>query len=149
MQGSYTVEEERSLMKNETEEVKQIWILLVQRRNRLKPHYEQTQKQFNLQVKPFSVIKCRGKYPIYLPRSAIFTCKLEQKIHCEKLHGGVGLTMAAVLECYWIPKLRSLVKLVQSECHGCKTFTTISFPPPMLGPLPEDRTIVATAFEVI
>ena len=50
-------------MKNETEEVKQIWILLVQRRNRLKPHYEQTQKQLNLQVKSLGVIKCCGKYP--------------------------------------------------------------------------------------
>ena len=57
LQGSYTVEEERSLMKNEIEEVKQIWILLVQQRNRLKPHYEQTQKQLNFQVNPFGVIK--------------------------------------------------------------------------------------------
>ena len=72
-----------------------------------------------------------------------------QKIHCETLHGGVGLTMAAVRERYWIPKLRSLVKSVRSECHGCKRFTTTPFSPPIPGPLPEDRTTVATAFEVI
>ena len=142
-----------TLMKNEIDEVKQRWILLVQHRDRLKPHYEQTQKQLNFQVNPLGLIECRGriqgKYPIYLPRSAVFTRKLVQKIHCETLHGGVGLTMAAVRERYWIPKLRSLVKSVRSECHGCKRFTTTPFSPPMPGPLPEDRTTVATAFEVI
>ncbi|XP_067029387.1 uncharacterized protein [Acropora muricata] len=142
-----------TLMKNEIDEVKQRWILLVQHRDRLKPHYEQTQKQLNFQVNPLGLIECRGriqgKYPIYLPRSAVFTRKLVQKIHCETLHGGVGLTMTAVRERYWIPKLRSLVKSVRSECHGCKRFTTTPFSPPIPGPLPEDRTTVATAFEVI
>ena len=63
------------------------------------------------------------------------------EIHCERFHGGVGVTMAAVLQRYWIPKLRSLLKSV-SKCHG-------SFPPPIPVPLPEDRSTVATAFEVI
>ena len=142
-----------TLTTDETDEVKQRWILLVQQRDRLKPQYEQTQKQLNLQINSFGLIECRGRiqgtYPIYLPRSAVFTRKLVQKIHCETLHGGVGLTMAAVRERYRIPKLRSLVKSVRSECHGCKRFTTTPFSPPMPGPLPEDRSTVAAAFEVI
>ena len=57
--------------------------------------------------------------------------------------------MEAVREHYWILKLRGLVKSVQSECRGCKRFTTTLFSPPMPGPLPEDRTTVAAAFKVI
>ena len=99
----------RTLTENEIDEVKQKWILLVQQRDQLKPHYEQTQKQLNLQVNPFDLVECRGRiqgqYPIYLPRSAVFTRILVQKIHCETLHGGIGLTMVAVRERYWIPKL--------------------------------------------
>ena len=76
----------KTLTKDEIDEVKQRWILLVQQRDQLKPHYEQTQKQLNLQINPFGLIECRGriqgKYPIYLPRSAVFTRKLVQKIHC-------------------------------------------------------------------
>ena len=42
--------------------------------------------------------RIRGNYPIYLPRDAEFTEKLVQRIHCKTLHGGIGLTMAAVRE---------------------------------------------------
>ena len=80
--------------------VKQQWILRVQQRDRLMPHYEQTQKTLNLQTNSSGLLECRGriqgKYPIYLPESAPFTRRLVQKAHHETLHGGVGLTMAAV-----------------------------------------------------
>ena len=79
----------------------------------------------------------------------MFTRKLVQKVHCETLHGGVGLTMAAVREQYWVPKLRSLAKSVRSECHGCKRFTATPVTAPAPGPLPEDRTAVGAAFEVV
>ena len=55
-------------------------------------------------------------YPVYLPADSMFTRKLVQRIHVETLHGGVSLTMAAVRESYWIPKLRKLVKSVRSTC---------------------------------
>ena len=86
---------------------------------------------------------------MYLPADALFTRKLVQRIHVETLHGGVTLTMAAVREEYWIPKLRKLVKSVRSACWGCKRFqaSPLTIPPP--GPLPTDRTIEGTAFEVI
>ena len=54
--------------------------------------------------------RIQGSYPIYLPHDAVFTKKLIQRVHCETLHGGVGITMAAVRECYWVPRLRCLVK---------------------------------------
>ena len=90
-----------------------------------------------------------GNYPIYLPRDAEFTEKLVQRIHCETLHGGIGFTMAAVRERYWVPRLRSLVKLVRKKCWGCKRFQQRAFTTPVAGQLPDDRTNPGTAFEVI
>ena len=57
--------------------------------------------------------------------------------------------MATVRERYWVPKLRSLVKSVQSKCYGCKRFSATPARNPIPGQLPEDRTTVGGAFEVI
>ena len=54
--------------------------------------------------------RIQGQTPVYLPNNSKFTEKLIQKVHYETLHGGVGLTMTAVRERYWMPKLQSLVK---------------------------------------
>jgi len=69
-------------------------------------------------------------------------------VHCETLHEGVGLTMAAMREKFWVPRLRHLVKKMTKNCWGCKQFqaTAMAAPPP--GPLPTNRTEGTTAFEV-
>ena len=71
-------------------------------------HYEQIRRALNLQVNAQGLVKCcgriQGRYPIYLPTDAIFTRNLVQKLHYETLHGGVGLTMVAVREIYWVPQ---------------------------------------------
>ena len=63
--------------KTKIDDVKQRWILLVQQRDRSKPHFEQTQKQLNLQINANGLTASRGRiqgnYPIYLPRSPVFT----------------------------------------------------------------------------
>jgi hypothetical protein len=78
-----------------------------------------------------------------------FTKKLVRRIHVNTLHGGVGLTMAAIRETYWVPKLRRLVKTIRSECWGCKRFRTIAIKTPAPGYLPTNRTDGKTAFEVV
>ena len=78
-----------------------------------------------------------------------FTRKLVERVHVETLHGGVGLTMAAVREDYWVPKLRRLVKSVRTDCWGCKRSRATAFSAPPPGQLPEDRITGDTAFEVI
>ena len=147
--------EERSgpLHTQETETVK-IWLIKrIPNRDAIEPHYKKTCSQLGLQSDERGVTVCveriRGHYPIYLPRDAEFTEKLVQQIHCETFHGGNGLTMAAVRERYWVPRLRSLVKLGWKKCWGCKRFQQRAFTPPVAGQLPDDRTTSGTAFEVI
>ena len=117
------------------------------------PKYEQIKSSLNLQLNDDGLLECRGriqgKYPVYLPEDAVFTRKLVRQVHCETLHGGVGLTMAAVREKYWVQRLRRLVKKATKECWGCKRFqaSAIAAPPP--GLLPTDRTEGTTAFEVV
>ena len=141
------------LLNSEIDNMKRRWILLVLQRDKLQPHFQQTQKALNLQTNASGLLGChgriQGKYPVYLPIKAVLTRKLVQKVHCETLHGGVGLTMAAVREQYWVPKLRSLVKSVRSECYGCRRFTATLINAPAPGPLPKDCTGVGAAFEVV
>ena len=44
---------------------------------------------------------------MYLPADGLFTRELVQRIHVETLHGGLTLTMAAIREEYWTPKLKA------------------------------------------
>ena len=137
----------------EIETAKYLWIRRVQLRDTVEQHYKETSTQLGLQTDDRGIIVCIGRmqgiHPIYLPRNAVFTEKLVQSVHCETLHGGVGLTMAAVRETFWIPRLRSLVKMIRSRCWGCERFRLTSFTTPVAGQLPEDRTSPGAAFEVI
>lgn len=141
------------LLTEEIEDVRGWWIKRVQRRDKETTGYPQLSEQLNLKPNAEGVMTCHGRIqgqtPIYLPSSERFTEKLVHQVHCETLHGGVALTMAAVRERYWVPKLRSLVKSVRSKCFGCKRFSATPARNPIPGQLPEDRTTVGGAFEVI
>lgn len=88
---------------------------------------------------------------MYLPADGLFTRELVQRIHVETLHGGLTLTMAAIREEYWTPKLRKLVKSVRSACccWGCKSFQASPLTVQRPEPLPTDRTIGGAEFKVI
>ena len=137
----------------EVESVKLWWIKRVQLRAMVNPNYAQVQSRLNLQVNEDGLIECRGRiqgrYPIYLPDDAMFITKLVRRLHCETLHGGVGLTMAAIRERHWVPKLRQLVKTVMKDCWGCKRFQVAALAAPPPGLLPNSRTEGDTAFDVI
>ncbi len=141
------------LTAEEVDNAKMWWIKREQSRDQARSDYEQTKTQLNLQVNTQELVECRGRiqgnYPIYLPSNALFTRRLVQRLHCETLHGGVGLTMAAVRETYWFPRLRSITKSIIRECWDCKRFqaTAVQTPPP--GLLPRYITEGDTAFEVI
>ena len=92
------------LTTEETETAKIWWIKRIQNRDATEPHYEETCSHLGLQSDERGVTVCmrkiRGNYPIYLSRDAEFAEKLGQRIHSETLHGGLGLTTAAVIGRY-------------------------------------------------
>ncbi|XP_046862793.1 uncharacterized protein LOC124456377 [Xenia sp. Carnegie-2017] len=137
----------------EIEEAKMKFVKQAQKQGQLQPKYEQQCKELNLTRNTEGILQCRGRivsqYPIYLPTDSLLAQRVVEKLHRETLHGGVGLTMAAVRETYWIPKLISLVKKVRKECLGCKRYRATSVPTSPPRKLPEDRTCGETAFEVI
>ncbi|XP_046863293.1 uncharacterized protein LOC124457043 [Xenia sp. Carnegie-2017] len=118
----------------EIEEAKMKFVKQAQKQGQLQPKYEQQCKELNLTRNTEGILECRGRivgqYPIYLPTDSLLAQRVVEKLHRETLHGGVGLTMAAVRETYWIPKLRSLVKKVRKECFGCKRYRATSVPTP-------------------
>ena len=58
------------------------------------------------------------------------------------------MTMSDVRRCYWIPKLRSLVKQVLHECNACKRYRVKPLPPPGKSVLPAFRTEMSDPFIV-
>ena len=125
----------------------------VQEREQSQPHFAKLAEKLGLRTNTDNLLVCHGRiqgqYPVFLPRESKLVEKLVQRIRIETLHGGVNLTMAAVCEQFWMPRLRSLVNNVRSSCHGCKRFRATSITKPVPGQLPEERTTVEGAFEVI
>lgn len=94
----------------------------------------------NLRVNDEGLPECQGRiqrsYHVFLPSGDLFSHRLVQSVHCETLHSGVSLTMTAVRETYWIPKLQSVTKSVIQECWGCKRLHVIIAQIPLPGMLP-------------
>ena len=113
---------------------------------------EDTQR-LNLKKNEEGLLECRGRMqgecPIYIPPESELAKKLVMHEHLRTLHGGVSLTMTAVRENYWIPRLRQLTKKVRSRCNGCKRFQASAFAKPPTGNLPKDRTEGSRPFQVI
>ena len=67
----------------------------------------------------------------------------------KRQHGGVGPTMAAVRQNYWIPRLRRLAKQTIRSCFGCKRFQATRTPCPPPGNLARERTEGSVPFKVV
>ena len=117
------------------------------------PEFERTRQILNLVPNEDGVLQChgliQGKHFVYLLADATLTRKLVRRIHTETLHGGVSLAMAVILEKYWIPTLRKLVKSVRTVCWGYKRFCALPVRAPPLELLPKERTDISGALEVI
>ena len=141
------------LSTSETEEAETWWIKREQNKDGKMEHFNRTKEILNLRNNQQDILECHGRvqgmYPIYLPTNSTYTRNLVRRVHVNTLHGGVGLTMAAIRETYWIPRLRRLVKAVRSDCWGCKRLQAIAAKTPKAGYLPTNRTTGQRPFEVI
>ena len=138
---------------NEINEQKLQLMYYAQKLGEKSKQFENQKECLNLQVNSNGLYECRGRiqghYPVFIPRDSLLAEKIVQDAHLRTIHGGVIMTMAEVRQCYWIPKLRSLVKKVRKNCYGCKRFqvTALAKPPP--GNLPLDRNVGSRAFQVV
>ena len=140
-------QEEHQSMLLTTEEIQcQIdwWIKREQNHHNDSDQAQEDKQRLNLQNNKNGLLKCRGRiqgeYPIYIPPTSILAEKIVTHEHQRMLHGGVGMTMSAMREKYWILRPRQLAKRVRRSCHGCKGFHTTAFTKPPTGNLPRDRT---------
>ena len=78
--------------------------------------FKEDQSRLNLQKNGTGVYESRGRVqghnPIYIPRKPLLAEKITSKAHTRKMHGGAILTMTAIREKYWIPKLQQIPKRV-------------------------------------
>eukprot|EP00794_Sanderia_malayensis_P010614 gene10614-11739_t len=56
--------------------------------------------------------------------------------------------MSKTREKFWVPKLRSLTKMVRRGCYGCKKFQVSSIAAPPQGNLPVEKTEGEIPFQV-
>ena len=138
---------------HEIEERTVWWIKRVQEETKDNPELSSAKVELNLQPNRSGILECRGRiegdYPVYLPTNTVFTKKVVEQAHIITLHGGVPATMAEVRERYWVPRLRRLVKHIQSNCHGCARFRAQSYHRPLPGRLPPTQTQGTTPFQVL
>ena len=139
-----------------TEEIDEqigVWVKRAQATYLKTEQFEEDKLRLNLQKNSREVYECRGRiqgdYLIYLPPNSIFSEKMVMAAHRRTLHGGVGLTMAAIRSRYWIPRLRQLVKRMIKRCYECKRFQAVAHAHPPVGNLPKDRTEGSVPFQVI
>ncbi|XP_046846737.1 uncharacterized protein LOC124440388 [Xenia sp. Carnegie-2017] len=129
------------------------WLKREQLRFENSDQMREESQRLNLKKNEEGVLECRGRMqgecPIYIPPESELAKKLVMHEHLRTLHGGVSLTMTAVRENYWIPRLRQLTKKVRSRCNGCKRFQASAFAKPPTGNLPKDRTEGSRPFQVI
>ena len=106
----------------------------------------------NLQPNQEGLLECigrvQGEYPIYLPYNSMPSLSLTEEARWQRLHGGVGLTMAKVRSRYCFPRLRQLVRKVRGACHGCKWFQALAYEAPPPGNLPTTRTHGSNPYQV-
>ena len=102
------------------------WIKQARQQANSSQKFEEDCLQLNVQGNQEVILKWRGRiqghYPIFLPDSLPFICKLLHRSHVNTLHGGEALTMTKVWQLYWVPHLRALIKKLLRECSGCKQF---------------------------
>lgn len=119
--------EERMTGPLTTDEVQRQHLFWTKRAQRsLDDKLTEDKQRLGLEENDASIFERRGRiqehYPVYLPDTHPYTIKLVEDAHRRTLHGGVGLTMALIRECYWVPRLRRLAKRVIKGCYGCRRF---------------------------
>ncbi len=106
------------------------------------------------------VLRCKGrldnadlpieyKTPYLLPRNSRFTELVVLESHERTMHGWINSTLADVIQKFWIPKGRQIVKRVLSTCGKCSKGKAKPLSEPVTGQLPKERVEPPRPFSAI
>jgi len=116
-------------------------------------------KQLRLFLDKSKLIRCGGrihnapvsemaKFPYLLPPRHTLTDMIIQQTHKKLHHAGVGATVTALRQVFWIPTIRQRVKTQLRQCVVCNRLMGKPYQATDLPPLPRTRVEVSQPFSI-
>ena len=116
-------------------------------------------RQLRLFIDSDSLLRCGGrihnaplkqlaKFPYLLPPKHTFTALVVYAAHVKLYHSGVGSTVTALRQSYWIPTARQYVKSLLRRCVVCRKYSGKPYVAPDPAPLPKVRMQDVRPFSV-
>ena len=116
-------------------------------------------KQLRLFLDDSQLIRCGGrihnaptteaaKFPHLLPSNHPVTKLIVLEVHNKLHHGGVGITVTALRQVYWITAIRQYVRRLLRHCVTCRKLMGRPYRAPESPPLPKVRVTEAPPFTI-
>ncbi|UYV84304.1 hypothetical protein LAZ67_X001786, partial [Cordylochernes scorpioides] len=88
------------------------------------------------------------KHPMLIPKDHFVTKLIVLHYHLNNLHSGTQLTLSLILNKFWIPSGRNLIKRVLNQCLVCLKSKSKAIHQ-IMGDLPKNRLLPGRPFEKI
>ena len=116
-------------------------------------------RQLRLFIDNDGLLRCGGrihnapltqlaKFPYLLPPKHPFTALVVYAVYRKFYHSGIGSTVTALRQSYWIPTARQYVKLLLRHCIVCKRYSGKPYTAPDPAPMPKVRVQEVHPFSV-
>lgn len=116
-------------------------------------------RQLRLFIDSDGLLRCGGRihnapleqlarFPYLLPPKHPFTALVVQAAHVKLYHSGVGSTVTALRQSYWIPTARQYVQSLLRRCVVCRKHAGKPYVAPDPAPLPKVRMQDVRPFSV-
>ena len=89
-----------------------------------------------------------AKFPYLLPQNNHLTKLIVNHVHARSSHAGIGSTLTALRQSFWIPTGRQYVKKLLRRCTVCKKFGGRAYAEPEAAPLPKIRVQEVPPFSI-
>ena len=117
------------------------------------------ERQLRLFVDNAGLLRCRGRihnaplselarFPYLLPQNNHLTELIVYHTHARLSHTGVGSTLTALRQSFWIPTRRQYVKKLLRHCTICRKHGGRSYAVPESAPLPKIRVQEVPPFSI-
>ena len=127
--------------------------------NKSRSHCPTLVKQLCLFTDDSKLLRCGGrihnapatdatKFPHLLPPNHQVTKLIVLDVHKRLHHGGVGITVTALRQMYWIPTIRQYVRRLLRHCVTCRKLMGKPYVAPESPPLPKVRVTEAPPFTI-